>query len=189
MVARVYCGINAVRPPVPIDVVIGGETYRIRRMPAARWVEPVYSRDWLGLVPLCVEGLVSSGRCVYDQQIADVLAENGRDAMESAAKEALGEATGMPWWSARILISTCLSDAVVAGSLVVAGVDATRVSIGAYVAAVYRVLADGRDKRGMRTLERKVYDAPAGVSAGERYDPEDAAAQFNMAHAAYSAGQ
>lgn len=162
--------------PKPVEVDIGDlYTAVIPALPADRWIVALTVGGLLGVVP----GLVTD----TDRVIDDALAIGGVTVAEltAAAKTAVEAACGMRWWAAWRLVVVS-ETRLVAGRIALAGVDPGAVSIGRWCAAVFAVLADGQDEKGLRKMERAVDSAPPGTSAAERYDPELAAAAFDRVH-------
>lgn len=156
----------------PVVVEVGGQEFRIEARPAIDWILPIVDEDWLGIVP----GMI------MDDSLSDLLATGEILVSEcvTAARDATATATGMQWWSAVRLVQTGVLAVDVSGALVLAGVDPVRVSIGAYVAAVYRVISAERDKKERANLDHEIERIPPGIPAQDLYDPEQAAASFEQ---------
>lgn len=156
----------------PVMVEVGEQEFHIAARPAIDWILPIVGEDWLGIVP----GLI------VDDSLSDLLATGEilvSDCVVSA-RDAVAAATGMRWWSAVRLVQTGVMSVDVSGSLVLAGVDPCQVSIGAYVAAVYRVISADRDKKERTNLDHEIERIPPGIPFQDLYDPEQAAASFEQ---------
>jgi len=159
----------------PVEVELAGRSYRISGRPAIDWILKLAYENWLGIVPGMVEG----------DEIDDMI-ESGDislRALVAAGRDATATATGMPWWAACRLVKATVSDVELVGALVLAGVDVERVSIGAYVAATYRLMMDGRDKKQRASLDADITKVPKGIRTEELYDSQKAGQQFERAFA------
>lgn len=164
-------GIAALRA-WPITVDLGGATYRIAPLPAIRWVVLIVDDDWLGIVP----GMIDAA----DLNLDDAL-DAGTISHEEcvrAARDAVGVAAGMPWWSAVRLIRSALEAPDVTGELLMHGIDAQAMSLGAFVQAIYRVFTRDADKKQRAKIDRDVEAVPPEVTLADRWDPGAEAAGF-----------
>lgn len=156
----------------PVTVDLGSTTHRIAPLPAIRWVVPIVDDDWLGIVP----GMLD----VTDRGVDDAL-DVGAITYEDcvrAARDAVGVAAGMPWWSAVRLVRSVVESPDVTGELVLRGVDARVVSLGAFTQAAYRVLTRDVDKKQRARIDRDIEMVPPGLTLAERWDPEVEASGF-----------
>lgn len=160
----------------PVEFQIGDDWFRIDARPAVDWIVPLVDQDWLGIVP----GLVSCdgpGEDIDDLVDADRISTTD---LIGAARDAVATSSGMAWWSAFRLARIPIADLDMAGALVIARVDPTIVSLGAYLSAVYRILMTDRDKGQRAKIDMDLEKVPKGISARELYDPQVAAAQFEQ---------
>jgi hypothetical protein len=156
----------------PVETEIAGRNFMISSRPAIDWILPLLDEDWLGIVP----GLVS------DDDLSDLLS-TGEVQVEDcirAARDATATASGMLWWSAVRLVQNGVLVVDVSGALVLAGVNPREISLGAYVAAVYRVLSAEMDKKARTRLDHDIEQVPPGIAATELYDPVAAASSFEQ---------
>lgn len=157
----------------PITINLGGDTYRIGPRPAIDWIMPLIDEDWMRVVPglldrdagsplpaLLLSGTVQGAECV----------RAARDATEIAA--------GMSWWTAVRLVLSSTQYADLSGQLVIDGVDATRVSLGAFTQATYRIMTRDADKKQRAKIDRSLEARPAGLRSEEMYDPKRASDLF-----------
>lgn len=149
---------------VAIDV--GGIKCVIPPTPAVGWVVPIVDDDWIGIVPGLVEGSLiddslSSGEISYNDCLR-------------AARDAVGVASGLSWWSAVRLVKSALDSPEITGELVLRGVDAQRISLGAFVQATYRLFVRDTDKKARTRVDNSVKAPPPGLSAKERFDQVEA---------------
>lgn len=159
----------------PVDVEVVGRSYRIVGRPAIDWILKLIHEDWLGIVPGLVDGdeiddLISDGMITTSDLIVA-----GRDATVAA--------TGMPWWAACRILAIAGQSVELMGAMVIAGVDPERVSIGAYVAALYRVMVAERDQKQRASLDMDLLRVPPGVRTAELYDAKSAGMAFERAFA------
>lgn len=105
-----------------------------------------------------------------DYRVDDLLLDGliSADACEKAAKDSLAAATGMPWWSARKLIVSTISNPGITGALVLSGVRFDQVGIGAVAHAAYRVFSKGADSKQLARLDREIQELPRDMSIAER---------------------
>jgi hypothetical protein len=158
----------------PIEVELGGRVFVIRGRPAIDWVLKIADESWLDVVPGLVDG--DEIDQMFDAGLLD------SRTLVAASRDAVSTATGMPWWSACRLVKLAVSDVEMAGSLVLAGVDPERVSVGAYVAAVYRLVMTDQDKKHRASINADLARVPKGVQTSELYDPQVAGAAFERAY-------
>lgn len=154
----------------PIDVELGGRTYRIPALPAAVWIETLAEGSWLDIVP----GLLADA----GDELDDALESGAVTHVEltAAARDALAAAVGARWWVGLKLVQALISDEQgVAGELLLSGVDMASAPLAAVVQAIYRVYTRHAGKEHIARLDMELNRPPEGVSAAEMYD-EDAAA-------------
>lgn len=164
----------------PVDVSIAGCRYRIGGRPAIDWLLKVSSENWLGIVP----GMVDGDDLEYAIEQGDV----DQVDLVDAGRKAVALASGMPWWAACRLAKVSISDVELAGALILAGVNAGVVSLGGYLAAVYRLLVADLDKKKRASLDADITRIPNGVQSRQVYDPALASAQFEQMYKAQSVG-
>lgn len=156
----------------PVAVDLGGASYRIAPLPAIRWIVPIVDDDWFGIVP----GMLDTA----DQGIDDALDAGTithKDCVR-AAWAAVGVAAGMSWWSAVRLVRAALEAPDVTGELLMCGIDAQVVSLGAFVQAAYRVFTRDADKKQRSKIDRGIEMAPPGLTLADRWEPEGEASGF-----------
>lgn len=144
--------------PAPILVTIGGRSWEIPPLPAEDWIRALMSGQ--------VEAAVVPG-LLADADAADVLdtALGGRldeTAWRRAVYGAISDAAGRDWWQAIRLVNAVDGDGLgrTYGELVLRGVDPWRVSLGAWCAAVYALLARNLDEKGLARLNTKLMLVP-----------------------------
>lgn len=140
--------------PWPIeDIDIGGVTYRVPPLTAARWL-------WILLEPsvslfAIVPGLLEpDAREHVEGLIIDGL--YGHEELEELTWELVSIAAGRPWWTALYLLVNAKHPQNVEtlqGQLALHGVDASRISLSAWLSAVYVIFT-----QHMKTDERQRFD-------------------------------
>ena len=156
----------------PIEIDLGGG-YTIPSKPALDWLIPMIDQDWLGIVP----GMLSTD----DDSIDDLLSSGAITTTDciNAAHDAVSSASGMPWWSA-CKLATAVVESEIAAELILNGVDAKVVSIGALVQATYRILVrEPADKKQRSKVDSDLKRPPTGLTE-KRYDPNVAASLFEQ---------
>jgi hypothetical protein len=162
----------------PVEVVLGGQTFRITARPTYRWILKIIDEDWLAIVP----GMVGGEEIVDLIRVGNV----GSPQLVESARDAVSVVCGMPWWAACRLAKAAASNIEIVGAMTLAGVDPEQVSIGAYLAAVYRLLVEQRDDKQRSAFDRELMAVPQGVqTAVDKYDPQAAGAQFERFAARY----
>lgn len=154
-----------------IEVQLGDDWYRIPPMPAAAWIAAILDESWLDIVP---------GWCENSDTLDDGLDDGTITAVDcvKAARDAVAEAAGTLWWTAIRLVHLAAGDAM--GELLLAGIDLHTVSLGAVVQAVYRLHTRETSKAQRAKLDGQLDQTPAGVSAEQRYNPQQAANAFEQ---------
>lgn len=158
----------------PVQVAAGPMRVTIPASPACQWIARIVERDLLGVVPGMVGG--DDGDELLDAVAAGAVtvAQCGE-----AAQHAIEAASGHRWWTAARLVYLSTGVPWIAGELVLSGVDAQRVSLGGWCAAVWRIVTRDRDKKDIGRIEWELTKPPPGLPVEERYDPQRAAAAFD----------
>jgi len=156
----------------PVTVDLGGVAYRIAPYPAIRWIIPIVDDDWFAIVP----GMLDP----TDWDVDDALDSGtiSHDDCVRAARDAVGVAAGVPWWSAVRLVRSVVESPDVAGELLMRGIDAQVVSLGAFVQSTYRVFTRDADKKQRAKIDRDIESIPPGLTLAERWEPEAEASGF-----------
>jgi hypothetical protein len=165
----------------PITLTLGGHRYRISARPALDWILPIVEGTAGGIVPGMLDPTDPMDTMIDDMLIDGTITL--ADCVE-AAHDAVSAAAGMPWWAAHRLVATVTQSPALAGALVLAGVDTTRISLAALCAATYRILTEQADEKQLTKLEHELMATPPGVSVEKRYDAAAAASAFEAAAAA-----
>lgn len=156
----------------PVQVRVGALRVTIPPTPAHRWIAAIVAGDALGIVPGMVAG---SGPLLDAIAAGDATAGQCRD----AARHAIDAASGFRWWTAGRLVHLSVGAPWIAGELVLAGVDAQRVPLGAWCVAVWRLAVRDRDKKDLARIEWELTKPPQDVAVGDLYDERRAASAFD----------
>lgn len=136
-------------------------------MSAIRWIMLIEKNNLFDIVP----GSLEQPDEVDDAWMDGLI--QGKE-LEQAATSALETASGVKWWIAVKLVKTSLALPELYGKLVLRGVDPSAVSLGAYVAAVYSAVVANADQKQKRKVDQELEATPAGMSALDRYDEDEA---------------
>lgn len=158
----------------PVTIELGGGTHRIPAAPAIRWVLLIVDDRWFGIVP----GMLDD----TDTSIDDGL-DDGRithnDCL-AAARDAVAAASGLKWWSAVRLVMAAVGSPEIMGELLLRGVDPERVSLGAFVQAIYRIFVRDADKKQRAKIDSDLTRVPEGLSIAERSSLSSGASGFEQ---------
>jgi hypothetical protein len=156
----------------PVTVDLGGVTYRIAPYPAIRWIVPIVDDDWFAIVP----GMLDPTSQAIDDALDDGTIHH-EDCVR-AARDAVGAAAGIPWWSAVRLVQSAVGALDVMGELLVAGIDAQTMSLGAFVQATYGVFVRETDKKQRAKIDRDIEAPPPELTLADRWEPEAESSGF-----------
>lgn len=151
----------------PIAVSVGGQTYAIPSRPAADWLVAMDSHSLYAIVP---------GLLAPDEQatLITLMATGQLDAelVEAAAKGALRAAAARPWWAAyRLAMLAGQPDGVMLGEMLLAGVDPSRVTLGAWLTATYALAVRHLDTKARMRLDVALSTPPEGETPeGDDWD-------------------
>jgi hypothetical protein len=156
----------------PVTGDLGGATYRIAPLPAIRWIIPIVDDDWFAIVP----GMLDPA----DRGVDDALDDGAitHDDCVRAARDAVGVASGVSWWSAVRLVQSVMAAPDLTGELLMRGIDAQVVSLGAFVQAAYRLFTRDTDKKQRARVDRDVEAVPPELTLADRWEPEAEASGF-----------
>lgn len=152
-----------------VDVTVAGTTQTIPPLPALDWLEALDGGAWTDVIPGLLEG--------DDLDAAFVAGEVNMDEARAAARRVLTEVAGVKWSVAAALIGVGRHP-ILAGRLILAGLDLTRISLGAYVVACYSVATRDMTREQMATFDLQLAMPPAGAAPEDYYDEDEAEAHF-----------
>lgn len=151
--------------PWPIDNIwIGDRAFSIPALNADRWLE-ILLQPQISLWAI-LPGLLAEEDA--DDYITDlmVLGQVDRDEYEELCWEVIGIAAGREWWTALHLLNNAKAEAhapIVRGELVLSGVDATRISLSAFLDALYMIFIRQMSEQNRQRFDMLISKAPAGV--------------------------
>lgn len=150
--------------PFPIeDIVIGGKAYRIPALPAADWLEillPEQISLW-SIVPGFLEPEA-------EEDVVDLMidGEYTRDDLEQLVWELVSIASGRDWWTVLYLLGNAKHDqnvGIVKGKLASNGVDASKISLAAWLDAVYVIFAEHMNAEDRQKFNLSLLRPPPGI--------------------------
>jgi len=145
--------------------------FRIEPMPASDWITATLDMGHLSYLPGLLEG---EQREVLLDAIEDGLVTGAQLAEENQA--ALEHVSGWAWWSASKLIGTLGKTWETTGALLtLSGVDPTRVSLGAFLSALYALIWKDASKEDRLKLAAEVAAMPPELVSQDGVWDEDAA--------------
>lgn len=156
----------------PFPITVNGVELMFPTLPAARWLEAFGSPAFHVSV---------AHMMTVDQRdpLLDALS-SGRlsveDVVQKLAHTALAEAAGRPWWEAWKLMSSVVNQDTggrLLGSLVLAGVDAERITLAAWCSAVWALITRNADTTELMKMEMQLQMPPPGEEADGWDDVED----------------
>lgn len=161
--------------PWPLDVVVGGDAYLIPAHPAAVWLTVLMSTttDWLDVFP----GLAESGS---DDVLTQAVIEDRilGDEVTQVAKEILATVAARPWWVAVRLIRVSVESwDYLGGEVAMRGIDASRLSLSAWLDAVFHIMLRSMDNKE-HTKFLLALEAPPEEEKGNVVEPEIGADEF-----------
>lgn len=185
-IPKVPCDPLASLAPSEIVITCAGQTWIIPALTADRWLKALWANpfDPDAIFPGFVE----------NDEIDDVLLDaylGGKisaDESSEIAMEALGIASGYPWWFALRLVSVfSASWSRLGGMLINAGIDACSMSLGAWCSAALEMCVSSLEPSKAVELINGLLAAPEGH--GQQVDPfdelEDSAAFLQAMHTVF----
>jgi hypothetical protein len=124
----------------PVDVVLAGQSVQIPALSAA---------DWLGVLaqrPIDLEDIFPGLAPGADELVDDLLysGQLDLDQLYQIVLDVITTVTGRPWWISMRLITGAMTHWGLIGSkLVMAGVDADKISLSAWLDAVFMITIEG----------------------------------------------
>lgn len=158
-----------------LTVAIGGHDYAIPPLPAGPWLTAITAPGYRRIVPGLVVGLP------LDDLLDEMVAGRVRASeLDEVARDAIGEISGMQWWSAARLSGWLVGHWESLGSAVLArGLKMDRDPLGAVLAVTYRVILENcRDEQERQKVGMELDHAPRGVTVEQRYNQVEAARSF-----------
>ena len=151
--------------PWPIVVTVEGFSAEIPAMPAADWLSVLGMGDSLDLEDIL------PGLAVNEDEIDEALIRGELDLVElhKVTLDVIGAVTGRTWYvSLNIIAAAVGSWDALGGELVLRGVDASKLSIAAWIDAVYLIMVRAMDNQQLLLFTSKIQVPPPG------FEDEDA---------------
>lgn len=147
----------------PITLVVRDVTVTIPPLTAAEWLTAITGNAITGIVPGL---LVPSDRADLVKALALRQVESGD--LQDAARAAIGEASGRPWWEAtRIVGAADTRSGEFAGRLLLAGINPQRVTLAGWCAAAYALAVQHMDATSRTKFDMELAVPPADADAGD----------------------
>lgn len=131
--------------PWGLNIVVGGDHYSIPAQPAAVWLSALMEPDsnWLDIFPGLADGDASD---VLTEAVIDDRIEG--DELTEVGKDILTEVGGRPWWvTVRLVHAAVTSWNYLGGEIAMRGVDASRLSLAAWLDAVFHIMLRAMDQK------------------------------------------
>jgi len=169
--------VASLRPWSIEDIQIGDRLFRIPALAADRWLELLLP-DEISLWSL-LPGLLEQADA--EEYLSDLMlvGDLDRDEYEEITWEVVGIAAGREWWVALHLLGNAKAEhntRLVRGQLVLAGVDATKISLAAFLDAVYMIFIQNMTEQNRQRFDMMLNMAPPGVKRA--INPERQRANF-----------
>lgn len=161
--------------PWPLTVTAVGETFTIPALPAVAWLD-VFMDDSATLADI-FPGLAEG-------DARDVILQAALNELYGPAEERelvwsiVDMAAGRPWWVAIRLINIAKQSwDYIGGEMVIRGIDATKLSLAAWLDATFHIILRGMDQKDHTRFLLQLEMVPAEVAA-EQPEPEITADAF-----------
>lgn len=148
-----------------LEVEVAGQAYQVLPRSAAEWLIVLVENplDPAAILP----GMLADG----DQgELEDALLSGQVSAQElhDVALEVIAAASGRDWWWTLRLVQTMVGSwLLIHGTLVAAGVDLSRMPLGAALDAIYVTCATRMDKEHRQAFDRELEMPPAAEEIQE----------------------
>lgn len=161
-----------------LEVDVAGRTYRLLPRSAAEWLAVLVEN------PLDEAAILPGMLAEQDQsELEDALLSGQVSAGElrNTVLEVIGLASGRDWWWTLRLVQTMVGSwLLVHGSLVAAGVDLSKMSLGAALDAVYVTCATRMDKERRQMFDRELEMPPVAEKINEDQEAANFLALMNQ---------
>lgn len=156
---------------VDITVDLLGRSWTIPAMPAAGWLKILWERpfDPDSIFPDLADAVAEVEEAILYGQLAS-------DEPTRVACEILEEASGYRWWfTVQLAMAVRAAWPRVGGTLILAGVDPARISLGAWLSAAYACCLDLMDPKKVTQFVNQLNTPPAGFEVELDEERESAA--------------
>jgi hypothetical protein len=142
----------------------------VSRQPAAEWLQAMCREEW-ARVEYLTDPMTQSA--LLAGTMAGRITNGG---LVAAWRDLVEAVTGRRWFEAYNLAMVALVSwhGEFGGRMILAGVDATRVSFGSWLDAVYALMVKDRDEKARRDIDVRLRVRPVSVEDGEEAMDEDA---------------
>lgn len=148
----------------PVEVEVCGEMVAIPALSAAEWLAVLAAK------PIDLED-VFPGLAVDATELVDDLLYAERlslDELSMITLDVISTVTGRPWWIAMRLITSAMANwGLIGAKLVLAGVDASRVSLAAWLDAVFMIIIEGTHEDKLTMFFSQLEFPPPGFEPQE----------------------
>jgi hypothetical protein len=153
--------------PREILVRLAGRDYAIPPLPAIDWLEAILGGTQAAIIPSWFrDGQEAVFAAIMDGTVTDL-------DLDEATRDAVTVAAGRPWWWVTQLVGMAAHDnrtwTSLHGRMVLAGIDATRLPLAAWVDALYAAICElyAGDQEGRQRFDVTVDTPPDGVDIDE----------------------
>lgn len=144
----------------PIEFVLGDHLYVIEPQPATGWLLRLL--DELGSFESIIELLPIRDKAQIEQDIIDEIVTDGD--VEQTFRDAVEAVAGRPWWMVLNYLSLAKSFwSRFHGRALMSGLDPAKVSLGAYLDALYFAFIEGRENEALQKINNFLETPPAGL--------------------------
>lgn len=157
----------------PAEVDIGGQTYQIPALPAARWWPALAEADLFRVLELIPDGAEIEDRLFSGSLTSDDLAQSLTDVIE--------EMTGRPLMPSMLLAGAAAGHwPVIGGSLARSGFRWDVMPIGAALDAIYSVITENMDEKKLAEFNTLLSRPAPGPDGKRRIDRRKAVADMEQ---------
>lgn len=156
--------VASIRPWSIEDILIGDRLFRVPALTADHWLEILLPNQvslW-SILP----GLLDEDDA--DEYLTELMISGAldRDEYEEIVWEVVGIAAGREWWTALHLLGNAKAEQhtmIIRGELALRGVDATRLSLAAFLDAIYMIFVEKMTEPNRQRFDLLLSKAPPGV--------------------------
>lgn len=162
--------VASLRPWSIENIAIGERLFRIAPLAADAWLE-ILLPDQVSLWSILPGFLDEADADEYITELM-IAGDLDRDEYEELVWEVVGIAAGREWWTTLHLLGNAKAEAhapLVRGTLALQGVDATRISLAAFLDAIYMIFIQNMTEANRQRFDMMLDLAPPGVK--KRIDP------------------
>lgn len=145
--------------PWPVEITLAGREFQIPALPAADWLAAlmVERLDLEDVLPGLLDDV--EAEVVEETMLQGLLSVEDKDLV---SLEVITIVSGRPWWVALRLIETARNSWDALGSEMVSKVDASKVSLSAWLDALFAVILTSIEESKRLMFQMKLEVAPEG---------------------------